>query len=110
MEPTLPPQISDAIGAARRQLRALYGDRLARVILFGSYARGEARAQSDVDLLVVLRGDVAPYSELRRMGAVQGAVLDDLGVFVSLHPYAEADVNAGETPLIRTATREGAEV
>ena len=30
-----------------------------RVILFGSYARGNAGAQSDVDLLVVMPGDVS---------------------------------------------------
>lgn len=30
-----------------------------RVILFGSYARGNASAESDVDLLVVMPGDVS---------------------------------------------------
>lgn len=110
MEFSLPPRISTALADARRHLAALYGDRLVRVVLFGSHARGDAREDSDVDLLVVLRGEVEPYRELRRMGAVQGVILDALGVFVSFQPYAEADVDASRTPLLRAATLEGTEV
>ena len=37
-------------------LKDKYGDRIKKVILFGSYARGEADEESDLDVLVV--GDV----------------------------------------------------
>ena len=36
------------------QVRSAYGERLRGVFLFGSYARGEADSESDVDVLVVL--------------------------------------------------------
>lgn len=56
-------------GSDHAGLRALakkaaetYGDDLLGVVLFGSAARGEARADSDVDLLLVL----APKAALRR--------------------------------------------
>jgi predicted nucleotidyltransferase len=35
-------------------LRSIYGERLAKIILYGSYARGEQTPESDIDLLVVL--------------------------------------------------------
>lgn len=35
-------------------LRASYGESLKGVYLYGSYARGEADSESDVDVLVVL--------------------------------------------------------
>ena len=38
-------------------LRARLGDDLVGVVVYGSFARGELRAGSDVDLLVVLRAD-----------------------------------------------------
>ena len=49
----------------RDGLAAQYGDRLARVLLYGSRARGDARPESDVDVLVVLRGEVDPVAEIR---------------------------------------------
>jgi len=44
-----------------------------RVILFGSYARGTAARDSDVDLLVVANTDLAP---IERYGAVRRLVAD----------------------------------
>src|SRR6516225_2088637 len=35
-------------------LKGLYGERLRAVYLFGSYARGEAERDSDLDVLIVL--------------------------------------------------------
>ena len=36
---------------------------VASVLLYGSHARGEAHAESDIDLAVVLAGDAPPRSE-----------------------------------------------
>lgn len=42
-----------------------YGDRLAKIILFGSYARGDFDVESDVDYLVLLNEDnVSPFREV----------------------------------------------
>ena len=38
------------------RLRAALGENLIGVVLYGSHARGEAREDSDVDLLVIARG------------------------------------------------------
>jgi uncharacterized protein len=49
--------IQPIISEFTEQAKAHYGDRLAKIILFGSYARGEAHEESDVDLLVVLNDE-----------------------------------------------------
>jgi predicted nucleotidyltransferase len=43
-----------ALVAFVARLREQYGDRVAHVVLFGSRARGEGDAESDLDVLVVL--------------------------------------------------------
>ena len=45
---------------------ALLGPRLRSLVLFGSVARGESTAQSDIDLLVVAAGFPRSLSERRR--------------------------------------------
>src|SRR5438874_9741392 len=52
----------------RATLTEIYGDRIERVVLFGSRARGDAREDSDYDVAVFLR-DYAPgtTTELYRL-------------------------------------------
>ena len=45
--------------------RRVYGDRLASIVVFGSVGRGTARADSDIDLLVV--ADDLPSGRIRRV-------------------------------------------
>lgn len=59
-----------ALREAARALRRIYGERLVRLVLFGSQVRGEAGAESDVDVLVVLQGDFRLYEEVKRTSAL----------------------------------------
>jgi len=51
----LAPQERRALEAFKARLRALLGDDLVSLRLFGSRARGEGSEESDLDVLVVLR-------------------------------------------------------
>jgi predicted nucleotidyltransferase len=62
-------QVRDILGDLRRYLESVYGARLVGLVLYGSEARGEADAGSDVDVLVVLDGMVDVGREIRRTGA-----------------------------------------
>lgn len=50
----LSPALSGALGGYHAALGARFGDRLRLFRVFGSYARAEARAGSDVDVAVVI--------------------------------------------------------
>src|ERR1700687_764293 len=57
----------------RRAVGAAYGDRLERVVLFGSLARGDHRPDSDYDIAVFIRDP--------------GDLWDGLGVFSRIPTY-----------------------
>lgn len=60
-------KIQRVVADFKREVREIYGDRLVKVILFGSWARDTATEGSDIDLLVVLEGEVMPGREIDRM-------------------------------------------
>lgn len=91
----------------KRELHSLYGERLKDVILFGSYARGEARADSDIDVMVVLRGDVAPGREIDRMIDVITELSLKYSVLLSVVPVAEDKYLRRNSPLLLNVRREG---
>lgn len=49
------------------ELTTLYGERLTGVYLYGSYARGEADEDSDIDVAIVLGGPVDARKETHRV-------------------------------------------
>jgi predicted nucleotidyltransferase len=51
----------------RMALDEIYGSRIERVVLFGSRVRGEAKADSDYDLAVFLKGFQDRWREVGRI-------------------------------------------
>jgi len=77
-----------------------------RVILFGSRARGEARTNSDYDLLVIVESDEPRY----RRAAPLYAALADVPVEADVLVYTPAEVaewSAVPQAFVTTAIREG---
>ncbi len=58
-----------------------------RVILFGSYGRGDADAGSDLDLMVIKPQVVDKYTEMIRLHKAVGSI----GVGVDVLVYSEAE-------------------
>lgn len=50
----LPRIVSRALDELARAVRERFGERVSEIVLFGSYARGGAGEDSDVDVLVVI--------------------------------------------------------
>jgi uncharacterized protein len=59
----------------RATLTEIYGDRLERVVLFGSRARGDAQRDSDYDVAVFLRDMPDRMPELNRLADVATDIL-----------------------------------
>src|SRR5438128_12577123 len=71
------------ISELRKRLERIYDSRLLSVHLYGSRARGDAEAGSDIDLLVVLDGRVDPGKEIDRTGDITSRLSLEHNVVVS---------------------------
>ena len=64
-------------------LTRIYGERLDAVYLYGSYARGDNRDGSDLDVLVVLNDFQRRAAEVRRISNLIGDISLDFEITVS---------------------------
>jgi predicted nucleotidyltransferase len=96
--------------SAAGALRALYGPRLRRLVLYGSAARGNADPESDIDLLVVLDDMRSSWEERARMDDVLWQLSHEHGIVVSAMPVRDADVRDAQRPLLIRALTEGIDV
>lgn len=104
---TLTPPLEDLLQRLASELKALYGLRYRGLVLFGSYARGEADPGSDIDLLLLLEGPVAPDREIVRIEPIKCALALEAGVTLSVLPVRREDFERGDRLFLRNARREG---
>jgi predicted nucleotidyltransferase len=90
----------------RAALDDIYGDRLDRVVLFGSRARGDAGPDSDYDIAVFLTSLPDRWRELDRLADLRVRFLDDSGVFFDARPYS-AETYRDATPLMSEIRHDG---
>jgi uncharacterized protein UPF0158/nucleotidyltransferase-like protein len=90
-----------------RDLRELYGDRLRQVVLFGSWARGDAQPESDIDLLVVLDRIESGWEELKRMDGILWRHSFENDTVVTALPVAQDELDRARKPVLVRAQAEG---
>jgi predicted nucleotidyltransferase len=90
----------------RTALAAAYGQRLERVVLYGSRARGQARADSDYDVAVFLNGSEGLWRESARLAEIETEILFDTGAVINALPFPAGGYNE-RTPLMHELNRDG---
>ena len=106
----VPASVGAALEEARDYLRTLYGERLSRLILFGSQARGDAGGNSDVDLLIVLDGPVDPMTEARRTSDLVIDVAIEHGVSLSVVHLSVKDFGRSAHSFVENVQSDGVEL
>lgn len=100
-------KISNILKEFREELESLYQKRLKSVILYGSWARGDATEDSDIDVLIVLEGRVIPGKEIDRIIDIITEINLKHGVLISVYPVSEEDYATINSPLLINVRREG---
>jgi len=100
------PQDDPVFKRFQTALSAIYGDRLVRVVLFGSRARGDAKPDSDYDIAVFLAPVGDRWTELRRLASLRLQFLEETEAFFDAKPY-DATAYRERTPLMHEIRREG---
>lgn len=94
------------MGELKIGLQATYGDRLKGIYLYGSYARGEADPESDLDVLVVL-DKIDHYSaEVDRTSQLGAGLSLKYGVSISKVYMRERDWLERESPFLANVREE----
>jgi predicted nucleotidyltransferase len=70
----------------RRAVKAMPRRRIAKVVLYGSRARGDARQNSDWDLAVFVRGRPTPR-DLSVLSHIAFDLLMETGAFIQAFPF-----------------------
>lgn len=101
---SLPAHILSRVKA---HLEKAYGSRLRGVVVYGSEVRGEAQEDSDIDLLVLLDGDVDVWDDAKRI--IHALYPIQLDVVRPIHatPVNASVYESGEYGLYQNARREG---
>jgi len=100
------PPPADIRARLRSALAKTYGKRLARAVLFGSRARGDARPDSDYDVAVFLTKTEGLWRESGRLADIGSTILADTGAIVNALPFP-VEAYEARTPLMSELRRDG---
>ena len=101
-----PPSLREAVQRLERGLKDLYGERFRGLLLYGSYARGDAREWSDVDLLLLLDGQVNTVREIMHLADVKWPLSLEYDTVLSVMPVSAQAFEKAETMFLNVVRRE----
>ena len=102
---TTQPDLNSILQRFSVALRERYGERYRGLWLYGSEARGEARPDSDIDLLLVLRDANRPTREIDRIADILADFNLRYGVLLSVLPVTEDTLKSAKGPFWRNVRR-----
>ncbi|MEM8525275.1 MAG: nucleotidyltransferase domain-containing protein [Bacteroidota bacterium] len=101
-------QIQQLVDQFKQAVLSIYGEDLSKVILFGSYARGDFQEDSDVDFLVVLnKKQINPFKEILKMNEKIYDLTLDSGKLISFLPTTLNRYESFQTPFYVNIRKDG---
>lgn len=102
--------IMEILPELKKDLQNRYGDQLKSVMLFGSYARGDQKSGSDIDIAIILEDFAHACTEIERTGDIVSSLSLKFDTLISLVPIKENDWLKRKSSLISNIKRDGVAV
>lgn len=107
MPKRIPARIRKLMKELKQGLVEIYGDKLKAVYLYGSYARGDYRPGSDVDVMILLKSYRNYWKELHRSSDYVSEVSLKYDVTVSCLIIKEIQWKQSDMPVVRNIRKDG---
>jgi predicted nucleotidyltransferase len=107
MKAKVPAKIRKLMKELKEGLLRIYGDKLKAVYLYGSYARGDYRPGSDVDVMILLSDYKDYWKEWRRSSDYVSDISLEYDVTVSCILIKEIQWKQSDKPVLYNIRREG---
>jgi predicted nucleotidyltransferase len=113
MQKHIPEVSEDIIPILTRfkdRARNVYGRKLKKIILYGSYAKGLAKKDSDIDLMIVLSEMDSAFAEIDRLNDIKFSIGLEYDVYISANPVSEDSFSHSKLPIFNSVARDGIEI
>lgn len=100
-------KLPEILSELREGLRTLYGERLVDMVLFGSQARGDAAPGSDIDVMIVLKGDFDYGNEIEETSQLISDLSLKYDTLLSRIFVSKEKFRHEQSPLLINVRREG---
>jgi len=100
-------KIQNIINKFKNKIMPIYENQLSCMILFGSQARGDFEEGSDIDIMVVLKGEISPAAEINKCSDIISELSLEFDTVISCVFAQEDKFNNKKTPLYLNIKKEG---
>ena len=85
----------------------MYGENIKKVILYGSYVRGEVTRDSDIDMLVLIDQSLNPFEVRESLSDLLFDIILEEGEHISVIVVPECFYDNYNSPFILNVKKEG---
>ena len=100
-------EINDITQEIKRYLIDSYNEKVKHLIVYGSFARGDATEESDIDLLVVVDDQLDPIKVEDRLNDFLFQILIERGELISVLAIPERIYKQYNSPFLANVRQDG---